>query len=60
MIQRVSESANAVIGRTDLQKLRTANQVVGKWGTVEFKLTEAGLTALKELIARQTLIALPQ
>jgi hypothetical protein len=60
LIQRVSESANAVIGRTELPKLLTANQLAGQWGAVEFKLTNEAFGALKAFIKQQTLVAPPR
>jgi hypothetical protein len=49
----LAESARAEISREDLHKLLEAMSVEGKWGDVEFKLSEAALTALKDLISRQ-------
>ncbi|HEU0173311.1 MAG TPA: hypothetical protein VFV58_03545 [Blastocatellia bacterium] len=53
----LAESARAEISREDLRKLLEARSVEGRWGDVEFKLSEAALTALKDLISRQVFAA---
>ena len=49
----LAESARAEISREDLHKLLEAMSIEGSWGDIEFKLSEAALTALKDLISRQ-------
>jgi hypothetical protein len=46
----LAESARAEISREDLRKLLDAKSVEGKWGDVEFKLSEAALASLKDFI----------
>jgi hypothetical protein len=53
----LAESARAEIGREDLRKLLDARSVEGKWGDVEFKLSDEALAALKDFISRQVLAA---
>jgi len=49
----LAESARAEIGREDLRKLLDARSVEGKWGDIEFKVSEAALAALKDFISHQ-------
>jgi hypothetical protein len=49
----LAESARAEVSREDLQKLLDAKSVEGKWGDVEFKLSEVALASLKGFITRQ-------
>jgi len=53
----LAESARAEISREDLYKLLNAKSVEGRWGDVEFKLSEDALTALKDFISRQVFAA---
>jgi hypothetical protein len=53
----LAESARAEISREDLHKLLDAKSVEGKWGDVEFKLSEAALASLKDFISRQVFAA---
>jgi hypothetical protein len=53
----LAESARAEISREDLRKLLDAKSVEGKWGDVEFKLSEAALASLKDFITRWVLTA---
>jgi hypothetical protein len=53
----LAESARAEIGREDLQKLLEARSVEGKWGNIEFKLSDDALASLKDFISRQVLAA---
>jgi hypothetical protein len=53
----LAESARAEIRREDLQKLLEARSVEGKWGNIEFKLSDDALAALKDFISRQVLAA---
>ncbi|MBO0857183.1 MAG: hypothetical protein J2P21_01755 [Chloracidobacterium sp.] len=53
----LAESARAEVIRNDLRKLLDARNVEGKWGDVEFKLSEAALASLKDFISRQVLVA---
>jgi hypothetical protein len=49
----LAESARAEVSREDLHKLLDAKSVEGKWGDVEFKLSEVALASLKDFISRQ-------
>ena len=49
----LAESARAEISREDLRKLLEARSLEGKWGSVEFKLSDAALASLKDFISRQ-------
>jgi hypothetical protein len=49
----LAEQARAEIGREDLQKLLHAKSLSGKWGVIEFTLSEAALASLKDFISRQ-------
>ena len=49
----LAESARAEISREDLHKLLDAKSVEGRWGDVEFKLSDAALASLKDFISRQ-------
>jgi hypothetical protein len=53
----LAESARAEIGREDLRKLLDAKSLEGKWGDVEFKLSEAALASFKDFITRQVFAA---
>lgn len=48
-----AESARAEIRREDLYKLLDTKSVEGRWGDVEFKLSETALASLKDFISRQ-------
>jgi len=48
-----AESARAEISREDLNKMLDARNLDGKWGDIEFKLSEAALASLKDFISRQ-------
>lgn len=49
----LTEQAHAEIKREDLRKLLDAKQLSGKWGDVEFNLSNAELAGLKDFINRQ-------
>jgi hypothetical protein len=49
----LAESARAELGLEHLRKLLDAKSVEGKWGDVEFKLSEAALMSLKDFISHQ-------
>jgi hypothetical protein len=53
----LAESARAEVGREDLRKLLAAESLKGKWGAIEFKLSEAALASLKAFISRQVFAA---
>jgi len=53
----LAESARAEVGREDLRKLLAAESLEGKWGDIEFKLSEAALASLKDFISRQVFAA---
>jgi hypothetical protein len=53
----LAESARAEVSREDLHKLLDAKSVEGKWGDVEFKLSEVALASLKDFISRQVFAA---
>jgi hypothetical protein len=53
----LAESARAEIGREDLRKLLDARSVEGKWGAVEFKLSDDELSSLKDFISSQVFAA---
>jgi hypothetical protein len=53
----LAESARAEIKREDLRKLLDARSVEGKWGDVEFTLSEAALASLKDFISRKVFAA---
>jgi hypothetical protein len=53
----LAESARAEISREDLRKLLDSRSVEGKWGDIEFKLSEAALASLKAFISRQAFAA---
>jgi hypothetical protein len=53
----LAESARAEFNRDDLRKLLDAENIEGKWGDVEFKLSEAALASLKNFISRQVFAA---
>jgi hypothetical protein len=55
--QLLAESARAEVGREDLRKLLDARSLEGKWGDIEFKLSEAALASLKDFISRQVFVA---
>jgi hypothetical protein len=46
----LTESARAELSREDVRKLLAAKSVEGKWGDIEFKLSEAALESLKDFI----------
>jgi hypothetical protein len=49
----LAESARAEISREDLRKLLDARSVEGKWGDIDFKVSEAALASLKGFISHQ-------
>jgi hypothetical protein len=49
----LAEEARAEISRKDLQKLVNAKRLEGKWGSAEFKFSDAALASLKDFISRQ-------
>jgi hypothetical protein len=49
----LAEEARAEISREDLQKLVHARRLEGKWGSAEFKFSDAALASIKEFISRQ-------
>jgi hypothetical protein len=49
----LTEEARAEIGSVDLQKLVNARRIEGKWGSAEFKFSDATLASLKNFISRQ-------
>jgi hypothetical protein len=49
----LAEEARAGISREDLQKLVNARRLEGKWGSAEFKFSDATLASLKGFISRQ-------
>ncbi|MBO0799516.1 MAG: hypothetical protein J2P31_11905 [Blastocatellia bacterium] len=49
----LAEEARAKISREDLQKLANARRIEGKWGSAEFKFSDAALASLKNFISRQ-------
>ena len=53
LTRSISESARAEVDRDDLQKLLDAKTLEGKWGNVEFKVSDAALASLKNFISRQ-------
>jgi hypothetical protein len=53
----LAESARAEISREDLRKLLDARSVEGKWGDVDFKISEAALASLKDFISHQVFAA---
>jgi hypothetical protein len=53
----LAESARAEVGREDLRKLLSAESLEGKWGEIDFKLSEAALASLKDFISRQIFAA---
>jgi hypothetical protein len=53
----LAESARAEINREDLRRLLDAQSIEGKWGDVEFKLSDAALASLKDFISRQVFAA---
>jgi hypothetical protein len=53
----LAESARAEVSREDLRKLVDARSLKGKWGDIEFKLSEAALASLKDFITRQVFAA---
>jgi hypothetical protein len=52
----LAERARAEISREELQKLLDAKSLEGKWGDVEFKLSDAALASLKGFISRQVFV----
>jgi len=57
MNRLLAEQARAEINREDLRKLLDARSIEGKWGDVEFKLSDAALASLKDFISRQVFAA---
>ena len=53
----LAESARAEVSREDLRKLLDARSLEGKWGDIEFKLSEAALASLKDFIIRHVFAA---
>jgi hypothetical protein len=53
MNRLLAERAHAEISREDLQKLLDTRSLVGRWGGVEFKLSDSALASLKSFISRQ-------
>jgi hypothetical protein len=53
----LAERAYAEISREDLRKLLDARSLAGKWGDVEFKLSETALASLKGFISSQVFAA---
>jgi hypothetical protein len=53
----LAESARAEISRDDLRRLLAAESLEGKWGDVEFKLSDAALASLKDFISRKVFAA---
>ncbi len=49
----LAEDARAEISRADWPKLIEAKSITGKWGGVEFKMSEDELASLKNFISRQ-------
>lgn len=49
----LAEQAQASVDRENLRKLLATNQLAGKWGSAEFKLSDASLLSLKKFIADQ-------
>ena len=49
----LAESARAEISREDLRKLLDARSIEGKWGDIEFKVSEAALASLKDFISHE-------
>lgn len=50
----LAEEARAWISREDLQKLVNTRRLEGKWGSAEFKFSDATLASLKNFISRQS------
>lgn len=50
----LAEEARAGIRRDELQKLVNARRLEGKWGSAEFKFSDAALASLKNFISRQS------
>lgn len=53
----LAESARAEISREGLRKMLDAQSIEGKWGDVEFKLSDAALASLKNFISSQVFAA---
>ncbi|HEY7181230.1 MAG TPA: hypothetical protein VIC84_07415 [Blastocatellia bacterium] len=53
----LAESARAEISREDLRKLLDARSVEGKWGDIDFKVSEAALASLKDFISHKVFAA---
>jgi hypothetical protein len=53
----LAESARAELNREELRKLLDAKSIEGKWGDVEFKMSEVALASLKDFISRQVFAA---
>jgi hypothetical protein len=53
LIRSSAESAHAEIGREELRKLLEARSLQGRWGTVEFKLSDPALISLKKFVSRE-------
>jgi hypothetical protein len=53
----LAESARAEINREDLRKLLDAQSIEGKWGDIDFKLSEVAIASLKDFISRQVFSA---
>jgi hypothetical protein len=53
LINSAAESAGAELSHKDLPRLLAARNLVGKWGNVEFRLSEASLNALRRFLSYQ-------
>lgn len=53
LIRASAESAHAELGRGELRKLLDANSLQGRWGGVDFKLSDPALVSLKKFVARE-------
>lgn len=53
MSRLLTEQAQAGLERENLQKLLEAKSLAGKWGNIEFKLTDASFQTLKRFISDQ-------
>ncbi|HEY7183383.1 MAG TPA: hypothetical protein VIC84_18260 [Blastocatellia bacterium] len=53
----LAESARAELSREGLRKLLNAKTIEGKWGDIEFKLSDDALASLKDFISHQAFAA---
>ena len=53
----LAESARAEINREDLRKLLDAQSIEGKWGDIDFKLSDVAIASLKDFISRHIFAA---